>query len=477
MDTTQLTISEALIKMESGEITSEQLVQSCLDVIRSKDKNINAFLDVWHDEAIKTTRAIDEKRKNGKPVGKLAGIPIALKDNILWQGHSSRASSKILEPYKAAYSATVVEKLLAEDAVFIGTTNCDEFACGASTENSGFKKTSNPYDLTRVPGGSSGGSASAVASGMCLASLGSDTGGSIRQPASFCGIVGIKPTYGRVSRFGLIAMASSLDQIGAFGKTVDCVARVLEIIEGKDEKDATSENIPPTNIELIIKGEADKKLSDITIGIPKEYFIEGGIDADVARIVRSAIEALSNKGAKVKEISLPNTKYALPTYYVLMPCEVSSNTARYDGIRFGLSKGKTLREVYEQTRLSGFGDEVKRRILLGAFALSHGYFDEYYKKAIAVKSQIRNDFLKAFAKCDVIACPTAPTVAFHLGERESDPLKMYLSDVYTCSANLAGIPGISVPCGKAEGLPVGLQLMSPHFSEARLLHVASFVEK
>ena len=475
MDIKEITIAQALDDMENGRLTAVDLLDACLENIAKQDKDVKAFLEVWEEDARAQAVSVDGRRSAGEGVGVLAGIPIAIKDNILWVDHVATGASQILDPHRAAYSATVVERLLAEDAVLIGRVNLDEFACGGSTENSGYGPTYNPHNYDRVPGGSSGGSAAAVAAGMCLAALGSDTGGSVRQPASFCGVVGLKPTYGRVSRYGLMSMSSSLDQIGPVGKNVDDCARVLNVIEGRDVMDATSVDHPPTIVEGVAHGEDSSFLSELTIGVPKEYFETDGIDPAVVQSVREAIASLETRGATIKEISLPHTKYALATYYVLMPSEVSSNTARYDGVRYGLSKGESLHDVYERTRTAGFGAEVKRRILLGTFALSEGYFDAYYKKSVAMKQHITDDFMKAFDEVDVIVGPTSPFVAFKHGERLADPIAMYLSDVYTVSANLAGIPAISVPCGKTDGLPIGLQFMTPHFREDRLLHIASFI--
>lgn len=469
-----MTIADALDALENGTVTAVQLLQVCLGNIADKDGEIGAFLEVWDDDAMAQAQAVDEKRSQGEPVGLLAGIPVAIKDNILWKGHHATGASKILEPYVASYSATVVERLVAQDAVLIGRTNCDEFACGGSTEHSAYQKTTNPHDTDRVPGGSSGGSASAVASGMCLGALGSDTGGSIRQPASFCGVVGLKPTYGRVSRHGLMAMASSLDQIGPFGKNVDDCARLLQVIEGGDGFDATCVDHPPTMFESKAHNEDVKDLSNITIGVPKEFFVDG-MDPEVEKLVKKNIDELGFLGATIKEISLPQTAHALATYYVLMPSEVSSNTARYDGVRYGLREGEDLLDMYTQTRTKGFGAEVKRRILLGAFSLSAGYFDAYYKKSVQVREAIRRDFETAFDEVDVIVGPTSPVVAFQLGEKFADPLAMYLSDIYTVSANLAGVPAISVPCGLAHGMPVGLQFITPSFREDRLMHIAQYI--
>lgn len=475
MDIKDITIEKALEMMESGQLTAVRLVEMCFANIHDKDHEIGAFLDVWEDEAVEAARDIDARRESGKPVGMLAGIPIAIKDNIVWEGHVASGASKILEPYKAAYTATVVERLLAEDAILVGRTNCDEFGSGASTENSAYQDTHNPHDTKLVPGGSSGGSAASVAAGMCLAALGSDTGGSVRQPSALCGVVGLKPTYGRVSRYGLMALASSLDQIGPIAKTVDGCARVLQIIEGDDDRDATCVAHPPTKFEMLAHNEDKKSLSDITIGVPKEYFLSEGIDPEVATKVQEAIDNLEAMGANIKEISLPLTKYALATYYVLMPSECSSNTGRYDGVRYGIREGEDLHDMYVKTRTAGFGSEVKRRILLGTFALSAGYFDAYYKKSVAVRDAIAQDFSKAFNEVDVIVGPTSPVVAWPLGEKMADPVTMYLSDVYTVSASLVGIPAISVPCGKVDGKPVGIQFMATHFREDRLLHISSLI--
>lgn len=466
-----MTIKEALEKMNTGTLSSVELVRSCLKIIQQKDDKIGAFLEVWADDALAKAQEIDEKRAAGETVGELAGIPLAIKDCILVQGKKMTAASKILKDYQAAYSATVVQKLQDADAVLIGRTNMDEFACGGSTEHSGYQLTRNPHDLSRVPGGSSGGSAAAVAAEMCLGALGSDTGGSVRLPASFCGVVGLKPTYGRVSRYGLIAMASSLDQIGPLGKTVDDAFRILHVIEGKDAADATSVTAVPTDISF----EEKKSVKNLVVGIPKEYFVEG-MDRDVEACVADGIEQLKKRGAKIKEISLPHSHLALATYYVLMPSEVSSNMARFDGIRYGATHGATLLEKYVTTRTAGFGDEVKRRILLGTFALSSGYYEAYYKQSVAVRQLITNDFFNAFQEVDVIVGPTAPCTAFGIGEKTQDPLTMYLADIYTVSANLAGIPAMSIPCGTVRGLPVGLQLMAPHFKESMLAQCGNSLE-
>ncbi len=469
MNIQTLTIANASAEMERGEMTASALLSECLLNIQRNDFAVHAFLEVWEDEARARASDIDARRARGEKLGRLAGIPIAIKDNILYKNHHASGASRILEPYTAAYSATVIERLLADDAVLIGRTNMDEFACGGSTENSAFGVTSNPFDASRVAGGSSGGSASAVAEGMCLGALGSDTGGSIRQPASFCGVVGLKPTYGRVSRYGLMAMASSLDCIGPLGKNVDDCARILEVIEGKDAYDATSEDISTTHYERATS------LKGIRVGVPKEYFEEKGIDREVGDAIDATLADMTQKGATLVSISLPHAQYALATYYVLMPCEVSSNVSRYDGIRYGLSQGSTLNERYVATRVAGFGTEVKRRIILGTFALSAGYVDAYYKKSVAVRSAIARDFQHAFDEVDVVVSPTSPFPAFLIGERSAEPLSMYLADVYTVSANLAGIPAISVPCRTVLNLPVGIQFMAPHFQESKLLSIAHAV--
>lgn len=462
-----MTILEAITRMEAGTLTALELVNTCLQTIEERDGVIGAFLEVYTDEARVRASAIDARRAAGETLGQLAGIPISIKDNFLFEGHTVTAGSQILDGHVASYSATVIQRLLDADAIIIGRTNMDEFACGSSTEHSAYQKTTNPHDHTRVPGGSSGGSAASVAAGMCLASLGTDTGGSIRQPASFCGVVGVKPTYGRNSRFGVIAMASSLDQVGVFGTTVDCTARVQAVIEGYDSFDATSLHRPAKAPATSVQG--------LRVGVPKEYFIDG-MDTHIATGVREAIQSLKDRGADIIEISLPHTVHALATYYVIMPCELSSNLARYDGMRYGLSIGSTLGERYDATRDAGFGDEIKRRVMLGTFALSAGYYDAFYHKAIAMRDTITAEFSDSFMNVDVIISPTTPSAAFPLGEKVSDPLAMYLADIYTVSANLSGIPAISVPCGMSEGLPFGIQVMAPHMREDVMFHVATLLE-
>jgi aspartyl-tRNA(Asn)/glutamyl-tRNA(Gln) amidotransferase subunit A len=408
----------------------------------------------------------------------LAGIPILIKDNINIKGTRTTCSSKILNDFVSPYDATVVKKIRSADAIFIGKSNMDEFAMGSSTETSHFSVTKNPWDIARIPGGSSGGSAAAVAAGQAVLSIGSDTGGSIRQPASLCGVVGLKPTYGRVSRYGLVAFASSLDQIGPITKDTTDAALLMNVISGYDDNDSTSVNLPvPDYTKALINN-----VRNIKIGIPKEYFSQG-LDNDVKTAVMEAVKLLKSMGAQVKELSLPHTEYAVAAYYIIAPSEASSNLARYDGVKYGYraneeGEGVSLIDVYERTRGEGFGQEVKRRIMLGTYSLSSGYYDAYYLKAQKVRTLIKQDFDKAFGEVDVIITPTAPTTAFKIGEKTEDPLKMYLSDIYTISANLAGIPGISIPCGfDKEGLPIGLQLLAKPFGEETIFRTAYSYEQ
>jgi len=425
-----------------------ETITSAVQAIQERDKEIHAFLEVYENNA-------------------KAGIVVAVKDNILVQGKRVSAASKILEPYTASYDATVITKLKEAGAIIIGRTNMDEFAMGSSTENSAYGPTKNPHDLSRVPGGSSGGSAAAVAAGMCDVALGSDTGGSIRQPAAFCGVVGLKPTYGAVSRHGLIAMASSLDVIGPITKTVADAKKVFDVIKGRDPFDSTT-----VESESGIMNYELRKKENIRIGVPREYFKEG-LDPEVEASVKKAIFILHNSGFIIQDISLPHTDYALACYYIIMPAEVSANLARFDGIRYGLSKkSDDLLEVYTKTRGEGFGKEVQRRILLGTYVLSAGYYDAYYAKAQKVRALIKRDFQKAFEKVDVIVSPTTPAPAFKFGEKSNDPVEMYLSDIYTVSANLAGVPALSVPCGTTkDGLPIGIQFMGKWFGEETLFEV------
>lgn len=466
---------KSIVEIQKGlkkkDFSCQELVGSCLKKIKKDDGQIRAFLEVFDEEVLKQAKAVDEKIAKKKKLGELEGVPLAIKDNLLYAGHLTSSGSKILEPYVSAYTATAVDKLLKSGAIVLGRTNMDEFAMGSSTENSAYGPTKNPHDLKRVPGGSSGGSAAAVSVGFCPVALGSDTGGSIRQPAAFCGVTGLKPTYGAVSRYGLIAMASSLDQIGAFGATVADTRAVFDVIKGQDIKDSTSKN---SNHKSQIT-----KIKNLRIGIPAEYFADG-LEPGVEKKIKEAISWYKKQGAKIIDVSLPNTEHALAAYYLIMPAEVSSNLARFDGMRYGLSLRRTakkLREVYDQTRELGLGAEAKRRIILGTFALSAGYYDAYYKKAKQVQKLIRQDFLNAFKSVDCLLTPTTPTTAFKLGEKVDDPLTMYLSDIYTVSVNLAGLPAISIPAGNIDNLPVGLQIIGPHFSDNFILDIAEKYEQ
>ena len=473
-----LTITDAIDGLSKKEFTAHAIVEACLNKIYKVDKKINAFLWIDDADAIAQADIADKELSIGvthkeKP---LLGIPIAIKDLISVKGHPLRCASKILDKYIAPYDATVIERLRSAGAIIFGRTNMDEFAMGSSTENSAFGTTRNPWDLERTSGGSSGGSAAAVAVDECIAALGSDTGGSIRQPASFCGCVGLKPTYGRVSRYGLVAYASSLDHIGPITKTVQDAALLLKIIAGQDYCDSTciSEPAPdyPAKLTESIKG--------LRIGIPKEYMI-GGLDPDVRNAINQAIKSLENLGGIVEEISLPHTEYAIATYYIIATAEASANLARFDGVRYGLRlDGADPLEMYYNTRGKGFGQEVKRRILLGTYVLSSGYYDAYYLYAQKVRTLIRRDFDNGFEKVDLIAAPTNPTAAFKLGEKSADPLQMYLSDIFTISCNLAGICGISVPCGftnTTPRLPIGLQLLGKPMDEEKLLRASSCFEQ
>ncbi len=458
----------------NGEFKLIDAVETYLQRIEHH-KELNAFIDVYAEEARQRAREIDRKRDEGKPLGQLAGVILAIKDNIVIKDHRTTCASHILENFVSPYSATVIEKLQAEDALFIGKTNLDEFAMGSSTENSYFGPARNPVDPERVPGGSSGGSAVAVAADLADASLGSDTGGSIRQPAAFCGVVGLKPTYGRVSRYGLVAFASSLDQIGPFGKSVADVAYLLQHIAGVDERDSTTVPQPvPDYLKSLEKG-AD----GLTVGIPKEYFQEG-IEESIRERILAVVEKVKEHGIAVKEVSLPLTDYAIATYYIIATAEASSNLARYDGVRYGYRAEdvKDLEEMYLRTRSEGFGTEVKRRIMLGTYVLSAGYYDAYYKKAQQVRRLIKEDFEKAFSEVDVLLTPTSPVPAFKLGEKLADPLQMYLTDIFTVSVNLAGVCGMSMPVGTtAEGLPIGMQLIAGMFEEEKLFRLGHFIEQ
>ncbi len=463
----------------SGKFSAEDVAREHLARIREKDGDIRAFVTVLEDQALAQARAIDAKKKRGGKLGRLGGVPVAIKDNILIEGVETTCSSKILKGYIAPYDAEVIERLRREDAVFIGKTNLDEFAMGSSTENSAFFKTANPWNTQYVPGGSSGGSAAAVAAGFCPLALGSDTGGSIRQPAALCGTVGFKPTYGAVSRRGLIAFASSLDQIGPFARSCADAALALSVIGGHDALDSTSSpEFDPRQTWAEALGGA-KALSGLRLGIPKEYFIKG-IDPEVEEAVRQALAVFEKLGAQVREVSLPHTPYAISVYYLIAPSEASSNLARFDGIRYGhrAQDAATLEEVYERSRGQGFGPEVKRRIMLGTYALSSGYYDAYYAKAQRVRTLIKQDFEEAFSSVDMLLTPTSPSPAFKFGEKTQDPISMYLSDVFTIPSNLAGNAAISIPGGLSKaGLPIGVQLIADRFKDGRLLAAASAFER
>jgi aspartyl-tRNA(Asn)/glutamyl-tRNA(Gln) amidotransferase subunit A len=497
----QQSATEHLRSLESGAITSVELTAACLDRISALDGRVGVFLRVDRDRALEQAAEVDARRAGKQPVGRLAGLPIAVKDILCERGQTTTCASRMLKNFRPPYDATVIAKLRAAGAVLVGRTNMDEFAMGGSTENSAFKKTGNPWDLERSPGGSSGGSAAAVAAGMTPAAIGTDTGGSIRQPAGLCGVVGMKPTYGRVSRYGVVAFASSLDQVGPFGKSVEDVALLLETIAGHDSRDSTSLNVPVPAYSQSV----NKPLTNLRIGWVREHF-GVGLDGEVEKSVRAALDVYESLGASLHELSLPHSKYAVATYYVIAPSEASSNLARYDGVHFGYRTNEkemlaglaadrkqleaagdkaaldnldsALVRMYRRTRAEGFGPEVKRRIMLGTYALSAGYYDAYYLKALKVRRLIRKDFDQAFEKVDLIAGPITPAPAFKIGEMSDDPLAMYLVDIYTVSANLAGIPGLCLPCGKSKaGLPIGLQLQAPALEEDRLLRGARMFEQ
>lgn len=474
MSLVERTAAELLALQAKGDATAEGITDAFLAAVRDRDPQVKAFKHVDADVAREQARAVDAKRKRGEKLGELAGVPVAIKDVLCTRGSPTTCGSRILENFVPPYNAHVIEKLTAADAVLIGKTNMDEFAMGSSTENSAYFVTRNPWDLERIPGGSSGGSAAAVAACEAPISLGTDTGGSIRQPASLCGVVGMKPTYGRVSRYGLVAFASSLDQIGPFAHDVYDTALMLQVIAGHDDRDSTSVNEPvPVYTKTI-----NEPVKPLTIGVAKEYF-GGGLDAEVESAIRAALKEYEKLGATVKEVSLPHSPYAVAVYYLVATAEASSNLARYDGMHYGhRAKGKMdLIATYSRSRAEEFGKEVKRRIMLGTYALSSGYKDAYYLKALKVRRLIKNDFDNAFAACNVIMGPTAPSAAFKIGEKTADPLAMYLSDIYTISANLAGIAGISIPCGFTKsGLPIGLQIQAPPFAEEKMLRVARMYE-
>jgi aspartyl-tRNA(Asn)/glutamyl-tRNA(Gln) amidotransferase subunit A len=472
------TIAEIRAAIVSGDTTVSAIAADYLSRIRTGDQiagqEINSFLSLAEERALRQAERIDELVKTGAELPPLAGIPVGVKDVLTMVGAPATASSAILKGYHPPYDATAVAKLDAAGALLLGKLNCDEFAMGGSNENSAYGVVRNPRALDRVPGGSSGGSAAAVAADFCAVSLGTDTGGSVRQPAAFCGVVGLLPTYGRISRYGLIAFASSLDRVGPFAHSVSDIATVLGVLAGPDTMDATSANEPVADY----VAESKKPVSGMTIGVPKEYFADG-LDAEIRAAVAKVIEDLKEQGCIIKEISLPHTEYAVPTYYVLATAEASSNLSRFDGVRFGhrTEQPKNLSALFRESREEGFGPEVKRRILLGTYSLSAGYYDAYYRKAQQVRALIAQDFVKAFADVDAIVAPMTPTPAWKLGEKADDPISMYLADIYTVAASLAGICGISVPCGETkDGLPIGVQLLAGHFEEGKLLRVAQAVE-
>ncbi|MCU0584625.1 MAG: Asp-tRNA(Asn)/Glu-tRNA(Gln) amidotransferase subunit GatA [Desulfobacterales bacterium] len=475
MELYELTIAEAHGLLKTGKISSRELTRSVLDRIAAVEPKVDAFLTILEKSALEEADAADRAVAAGacRP---LTGIPLGIKDVVCTRGVRTTCGSRILENFVPPYDAFVVKRLKEQGAVIVGKLNMDEFAMGSSTENSGFKVTRNPWNTACIPGGSSGGSAAALAAGMCLGALGSDTGGSVRQPASHCGVVGVKPTYGRVSRFGLIAYASSLDQIGPFGRSVADAALLLQAIAGHDPADSTCVPVAVPDYTAALTG----NVKGLRIGIPREYSASQGLDPEVGAAVEAAVKRLESLGAERVEITLPHTRYAVAVYYVIAPCEASSNLARFDGVKYGLRSAEPgdLMQMYRRTRSQGFGAEVRRRIIIGTYCLSAGYYDAYYGKASQVRTLIVEDFKKAFEACDVIACPTAPTPAFRIGEKLDDPLTMYLSDIFTISANMAGIPALSLPCGfSGSGLPIGLQLMGTHFNEEMLFRVAHRFEQ
>lgn len=495
------TATDLLRGLETGEFTSVEVTRAYLEQIERYDGAIRSFLRVDPEDALSHAEQIDRRRATGEPLGRLGGLPVAVKDVICTKGQPTTCASRMLRDFVPPYDATVVCRLREADAVLLGKTNMDEFAMGSTTENSSFGPTRNPWDVDRVPGGSSGGAAACVAAGMAPLSVGSDTGGSIRQPASFCGVVGMKPTYGRISRYGLVAFASSLDQIGPLSRTAEDAALLLEVLAGHDPRDSTSANLPAPRYTETVR----EPLAGLTLGLVREHFGEG-LDSEIEAAIREAVKVYESLGATVKEVSLPHSKYAIATYYIIAPSEASSNLARYDGAHYGYrtdekemmaelaSERKALAaagddrrlddldtplvRMYRRTRAEGFGPEVKRRIMLGTYALSAGYYDAYYLKALKVRRLIRNDYDQAFDAVDLIAGPVAPTAAYKIGEKTDDPLAMYLGDLYTVSANLAGIGGISIPCGfTSSGLPIGLQLQGPALDEERLLRAAHMFQQ
>jgi aspartyl-tRNA(Asn)/glutamyl-tRNA(Gln) amidotransferase subunit A len=463
-------------EIAAGRLRSSDVTDSVFADIEKYEPTIGAYISTFKEQALEQAERVDKKIADGQSVGQLAGVPVAIKDNMCTTFGATTCASKILENFESPYNATVVDKLLAADAVIIGKTNLDEFAMGSSTENSGLKRTVNPWDTNRVPGGSSGGSAAAVAAGLCFAALGSDTGGSIRLPADFCGVVGLKPTYGRVSRYGLVAFGSSLDQIGPITKTVEDCALMMNIIAGFDNKDSTSVDEENAHLPGYLE-KLDEPLENLKIGVTPQF--TSGAETQVREAIEAAVELYKSSGAEIVELNMPHLDYAIAAYYVIATAEASSNLARYDGVHYGHrtpNPGDYI-EVYTKSRAEGFGNEVKRRIMLGTYALSSGYYDAYYLKALKVRNLIRSDFTRAFEKCDCIMMPVSPTTAFKLGEKTTDPLQMYLEDIYTIAVNLAGIPGISIPCGfDDKNLPIGLQILSPTFTEDKLLRIARMYE-
>ena len=470
MPADELTATQLRDRIAAGQISSVEATQAILDRIDRLNPAIGAYLAVFSERALQAARDVDRRIASGQRVGPLAGVPLAVKDVMCTSFGATTCGSRILQRFHSPYDATVVRRLIDADAVILGKTNMDEFAMGSSTENSGLQKTVNPWDTTRVPGGSSGGSAAAVAARMCFAALGSDTGGSIRQPASFCGVVGLKPTYGRVSRYGLVAYGSSLDQIGPVTQTVADAAMLLGVIAGHDPADSTSvnEDLAPVDDYL---GTIEEPVQGLRIGIAPHF--NAGADPAIQKAVNDAVDSYRDAGARIVEIDMPHLDYAIAAYYVIATAEASSNLARYDGVHYGhrTREPKDYIEVYTKSRAEGFGKEVKRRIMLGTYALSSGYYDAYYLKAQKVRTLIRQDFEKAFETCDALITPVAPTTAFRIGEKITNPLDMYLSDVFAVAVNLAGIPALSVPCGISNGLPVGMQIMGPHLSEEMLLRI------
>jgi aspartyl-tRNA(Asn)/glutamyl-tRNA(Gln) amidotransferase subunit A len=477
MSTTDLSVRELAREMTDGRRTAVEVCDEFLSRIQAAEPQIQAFTTVTVERARDRAKALDANRRAGRPLGPLHGVPVAVKDNLCTKGLPTSAASRVLRGFVPPYTATVVERLEAAGAILLGKTNLDEFAMGSSTENSALAPTKNPWDLTRTPGGSSGGSAAAVAAGMAAASLGSDTGGSVRQPAAFCGLVGVKPTYGRVSRYGLLAFASSLDQVGPLTRTAEDAALILQLIAGSDPNDATSSAEPLPDFSFAMTGDA----RGLRIGVPRDLVGEG-VDLDVRRAFDEALDVWRSRGATIVDIALPHATYAIPVYYLIATAEASSNLARYDGVRYGhraaLGRDDGLQQMYDRTRDEGFGAEVKRRIMLGTYVLSAGYYDAYYLKAQQARTLLRQDYERAFDQCDAVATPTTPTPAFRLGEKIDDPLQMYLNDVFTVSTNLTGLPAISLPCGlSSEQLPIGVQLTGRMFDETRLFGLAYAFEQ